>query len=318
MFAAVFPGQGSQKPGMGQGLYEQGGPARAAFDEISAATGIDLARLCFESDEETLRRTENAQIALYTCGVAAWKELEPHLGTLAPQAMAGHSVGEYAALACAGVVSVSDGARLVQRRGEIMAASGKERPGSMAAVLGLESGELEAVCSETSTSGSVVVIANDNCPGQLVVSGDAAAVGRAGELAIARGAKRVLPLNVSGAFHSPLMDKSAVQMADALAAADFRQSSVPVVSNVTAEAVMTPSLWPDLLERQLRSTVRWTESVRSMLGMGIAVFVECGSGEVLSGLLRRIEREATPLTVNDKESIEATINALTEQKAGAA
>lgn len=301
---------------MGGELFDLGGPARAIFDEISQVAGRDIARLCRESDQETLRRTENAQIALYACGVAAWRELEPRVGRQAPQAMAGHSVGEYAALACAGVLSVADGARLVKRRGEIMAAAGKERPGTMAAVLGLGSDALEAVCSEASQPGSVVVIANDNCPGQLVISGDEEAVARASEAAKLGGAKRVLALNVSGAFHSPLMKEAAEEMAEALKGVEWRQSHLPVVSNVTAEPVLTPSLWPDLLERQLRSSVRWTESVLAMVGTGVTTFVECGSGEVLGGLIRRIDGGSLTLAAGDRESLYRASDFLTHLEAG--
>lgn len=318
MFAAVFPGQGSQKPGMGKELYERGGRAREIIKAISAAVGRDVAALCFESGEETLRRTENAQIALYACGVAVWKELEARLDDRVPHAMAGHSVGEYAALACAGVLNIEDGARLVQKRGEIMAASGKHRPGAMAAVLGLERNALEEICAETSDTQNVVVLANDNCPGQLVISGDVEAVKRASDAALSGGAKRVLPLNVSGAFHSPLMNGAADEMAQALAKIEFRQTHVPVVSNVTAEPITTPNLWPDLLERQLRSEVRWTESVRKMTEMGIGTFIECGAGQVLCGLARRIDRDSQCAAIQDSSSLEAALTALQGKKAGVA
>jgi [acyl-carrier-protein] S-malonyltransferase len=306
MFAVVFPGQGSQKPGMGQSLYQHGAHAKAVFDAVAGATGIDVAKLCFETDEETLRQTQNAQLALFTCGVAAWKELQARLDR-EPVAMAGHSVGEYAALAAAGVVSVEDGARLVKRRGEVMAASGGERKGTMAAVLGLEREALEHVCAEASEAHSQVVVANDNCPGQLVISGDVDAVTRAGEVASAKGAKRVLTLNVSGAFHSPLMDKPAEEMAKALNAVEFRQSHLQVISNVTAEPVVSPNLWTDLLERQLKSPVRWTESMQALGEKGVTKIVECGSGEILCGLMRRIDKEIACVAVQDIESLDRAV-----------
>ena len=307
MIAVVFPGQGSQKPGMGKELYDLRPESKSVFAQVSQATGVDVAKLCFETEEETLRQTQNAQLALYTTGVAAWTCLNAHLqGVTAIDAFAGHSVGEYAALSAAGILTVEEGAKLVQRRGEIMAAAGEKQPGTMAAVLGLERDQIEAALQSVD---GVVVVANDNCPGQLVISGEIEAVGKAGETLTAAGAKRVLPLNVSGAFHSPLMESSAVEMRKALDAATFA-SGGRVFSNVTAQPVVQTGVWPDLLERQLKSPVRWTESVQNMLNEGVRVFIECGSGDVLTGLLKRIEREAKGLKVNDLESLEAAVAAV--------
>ncbi len=307
MLAAVFPGQGSQKPGMGQDLFDTFPIAKGVFEKVAHATSVDTAKLCFELDEETLRRTQNAQLALYTCGVAAWAVLAAHCDVRQFGAVAGHSVGEYAALAAAGVISVEDGAKLVQIRGNVMHESGQKHPGTMAAVLGLDRGALEAVCEETE---GVVVVANDNCPGQLVISGDVEAVGLAGKLASERGAKRVLPLNVSGAFHSPLMEEPAREMGLALQAVSFEPGDRLVYCNVTSDKVTEASDWPDLLERQLRSPVRWTESIEHLKADGITTFVECGVGEVLSGLIRRIDKELTALKVYDQASLQATLAAL--------
>ncbi len=313
MIAVVFPGQGSQKPGMGKALFDARSEARDAFAVVSNATGVDTAKLCFETDEDTLRETQNAQLALYTCGVAAWACLDAHIhGIVTIDGFAGHSVGEYAALAASGTVSVEEGAKLVQRRGEIMAKAGKTRPGTMAAVLGLERDQLQAVCESIA---GIVVIANDNCPGQLVISGEVAAVKGASDAAAAAGAKRVLPLNVSGAFHSPLMDESATEMRTTLDAVSFQipNSKFQIgraFSNVTAQPVVQDGRWPDLLERQLKSPVRWTETIQNMLNEGIDTFIECGVGDVLSGLIRRIDREATTLRVNDLDSLETTVAAI--------
>jgi [acyl-carrier-protein] S-malonyltransferase len=301
MLAAVFPGQGSQKPGMGQDLHDNVPEARAVFDEVSAATGLNVAKLCFESDEDTLRQTQNAQIALYTCGVAAYRALASR-GTSATL-MAGHSVGEYAALASAGIVSISDGAKLVQRRGDLMARSGNLRPGGMAAILGLERDPLAEVCAAVSTPESVVVIANDNCPGQLVISGDKDAVDRACAAASEAGAKRALPLNVSGAFHSPLMEEAAASMGEALRQAAFTQGDATVYANVTAAPQSDPAAWAELLEAQLKNPVRWTETMQAMVANGVTEIVECGSGEVLCGLMKRISRDVASRAVQDSASL---------------
>jgi [acyl-carrier-protein] S-malonyltransferase len=284
---------------MGRELYESRPEARSTFDQVAEATGVDIASICFESDEETLRQTQNAQLALYTCGLAARACLP-----IEAEAFAGHSVGEYAAVVSAGVLSVGSGAKLVWKRGELMANAGKTRPGTMAAILGLERDALEKVCDRVDAG--VCVVANDNCPGQLVISGDTEGVRQACELALAAGAKRALPLNVSGAFHSPLMEESATQMAVALDAAPFGDMAqkVDVYANVTGGVVKHAQEWPDLLTRQLKSPVRWTESVFAMVGDGFTRFIECGSGEVLCGLIRRINRDAETLAVYDNASLE--------------
>jgi [acyl-carrier-protein] S-malonyltransferase len=303
MIAVVFPGQGSQRPGMGVSLAEASAAAASVFKEASAAVGTDVLRLCSDSDDEALRLTQNAQIALYACGLAAWAALQERTG-LTPAAFAGHSVGEYAAVVASGVLDPGAGASLVRARGEIMARAGANRPGSMAAVLGMERSDLEKVCADVGDRG-VVVVANDNAPGQLVVSGDNGAVQAAGALAMKRGAKRVVPLNVSGAFHSPLMADSAEEMGQVLAVAPFRpdEQVVPVYPNLTAERVDRGGDWPRLLKEQLTSPVRWTESVRAMSQSGIDTFVECGSGDVLTGLIRRTTPGSTVIRVVDEATL---------------
>ncbi len=311
MVAVVFPGQGSQQLGMGEDLWKNAPEAREVFDRVSKAVGIDMAELCFRSDDETLRQTENTQIALYTCGLAAWSALKAAMPGLKPMGMAGHSVGEYAALAAAGWLGVEDGAKLVRLRGELMGASGRERPGSMAALLGMEFDAVQALCQEVSGKGACVV-ANDNCPGQLVISGDVAAVQAAVELAPGKGAKRAMPLNVSGAFHSPLMEPSAAELGEALRKTVFAKGDVPVYSNVTTKP---ESGWADLLEAQLKSPVRWRESMGQMVADGATVSAECGHGQVLSGLLKRIDKSVAQLHVGDMASLEEAVAKLKEVQA---
>lgn len=295
---------------MGTSLYEETEAGRRIFDEVTEAIGLDMTDVCFRYSEEELRKTENAQIALFTCGLAAWFALREKLG-VEIDSFAGHSVGEYPAIVAAGVLSVGEGAKLVRKRGEIMAESGKAKPGTMAAVLGLERDILEQIVKDVSDQG-VCVVANDNSPGQVVISGDTNAVQAASALAGERGAKRVVPLNVSGAFHSPLMAEPARQMGEALAKAPF--GSVPqahvVYANVTATKVEHAKEWPALLEKQLMSPVRWTESIRAMSADGITTFVECGVGEVLCGLIRRIEPTAKTLKVVDTATLGEAVNQL--------
>jgi [acyl-carrier-protein] S-malonyltransferase len=281
MIAAIFPGQGSQAPGMGKDVFEASASAREVFEKVSNTLGIDVAKLCFESDEETLRATNNAQIALYTVGVATYAA-----SGIAADVFAGHSIGEYAALVCSGSLSLEDGARLVKRRGELMASAGELAAGTMAAVLGLE---IPVIAETLEKVDGTVVVANDNCPGQTVISGEVDAVAAATPLLLEAGAKRVLPLNVSGAFHSPLMTEPSRNMAEALSNAVF-QPGKPVYANVTTQPVKDPSAWRETLEQQLRDQVRWTESVRNMIADGVTEFIEFGPGEVLCGMLKRIDK----------------------------
>jgi [acyl-carrier-protein] S-malonyltransferase len=300
MIAVVFPGQGSQKPGMGKSLVVAFPEAQAVFDEVSAATGVDVAKLCWDTDAEILRETQNAQLALFACSVAAWEVLKTSVNAKVA-AVAGHSVGEYAALVASGVFPVDDAARLVRTRGELMAKAGVDHPGTMAAILGLARESVHQACE--SASGHVVV-ANDNSPGQLVISGEVGAVKRASEIALQLGAKRVLPLNVSGAFHSPLMEGPATEMRKALDSYSAAHPKLTVYANVTSEPAMDAFEWPSLLESQLVSPVRWTETIQHMVRDGCTGFVECGVGEVLGGLIKRIDPSVWCRSLQDPSSID--------------
>lgn len=312
-YAVVFPGQGSQKPGMGKSLYENDPVAKNIFEIISQATGVDVAKLCFESDEDTLRQTQNAQLALYTVGVSSYHCLSNQKNFPGPPiAMAGHSVGEYAALACAKIVSIEDGARLVQKRGDLMARAGALRKGAMSAILGLDDLTVETTTNQVSMDDAVVVVANYNCPGQLVISGDEPAVIIANEKLKTAGAKRCLPLNVSGAFHSPLMKEAEQPLKQAIDNTAFTISleGISVISNVTADEENEPDRWKELMAQQLSSPVKWTQSVRKMHSLGAKLFLECGVGNVLCGLIKRIIDNAETISVEDVESIDKSIHAI--------
>lgn len=301
--AFLFPGQGAQKPGMGRLIAERYPEARKVFEAADRSLGFPLSRLCWEGPAEELTRSVNAQPALLTHSVAAWTLLDG--AGVKPSWVAGHSLGEYSACVAAGAIAFEEALHLVRRRGELMSRAGLERPGTMAAILGLSAGDVEACCAEAAPAG-VVVAANFNSPGQVVISGEAPAVERACEIASGRGARRAIRLEVSGAFHSPLMGPAAVELGAALERASFGDASCPIVANVTGEPVRRAAEIRGALERQLLSAVRWERSMRWLLDQG-ATFVELGTGTVLRGLLRATDRQAASWNVEDPESFQATL-----------
>ncbi|HEX2905516.1 MAG TPA: ACP S-malonyltransferase [Phototrophicaceae bacterium] len=304
----VFPGQGSQQVGMAKDLYELYPAAREIFEQADAMLGFALTKLCFEGPESDLNDTINTQPALYVSGIATLRALCREIPEAMPAFVAGHSLGEFTALAAAGVFSFEDGLRLVRERGRLMKAAGTQSPGAMAATLGLETEQARKVCAQASEkTGGVLVVANDNCPGQLVISGDEATLDAAMGLAKEAGAKKVVKLAVSIAAHSPLMAPAAAEFRKALNATTFQPPTMPVYGNVGAAPLTTVEEIREELERQLTNSVRWTESVRAMIAAGATRFVELGPKDVLAGMMKRIDRSAPGSALNSAETLRAFV-----------
>jgi [acyl-carrier-protein] S-malonyltransferase len=304
--AFVFPGQGSQAVGMGRDLAAQFPIAKQVCDEADSILGFSLSKLMWEGPKEELDATVNTQPALYVHSVAVWRMFTQQT-TLRPAALAGHSLGELSALTASGALSFSDGLRLVRTRGELMKRAGELNPGGMAAILGVDIPTLDHVCAEASTADEIVQVANDNCPGQVVISGHKSALERAIAGAKAAGARRALPLAVSIAAHSPLMDSIQSAWNAAVEACAMRDAEIPVIGNVHAKAIQFVDDLRADIKGQMQSRVRWTESVKELSGSSIQAYVEAGSGTVLLGLIKRIESSAAGYALGNPSDFEALV-----------
>jgi [acyl-carrier-protein] S-malonyltransferase len=307
--AFVFPGQGSQSVGMGKALAESFPEAKQIFELADSITGVLLSKLCWEGPDTELNETMNTQPALLVHSAAVWTVLTQRMPGFVPVCVAGHSLGEFSALVAAGVLTIPDAIKLTRERGRLMRQAGETQPGGMAAILNLDTPALMEVCAEAAKeTGGVVQVANDNSPGQVVISGSIAALERAMALATARGAKRALRLPVSIASHSPLMSDAARQFAVAVDATPMQEPRCAVIGNTTAQPLTASAAIRDELKAQLTSPVRWVDSVRTMESLGAATFLELGTKDVLTGLLKRIAPHARGMAAGDPAEMQKILD----------
>ncbi len=308
--AFLFPGQGAQSVGMGKDLYDTYGIAKNVYDTADKILGKSITTLCFEGPEEDLKQTVNTQPCIVTTSIAALESFKSELN-ISPDYTAGHSLGEYCAMYASGVMSLETTLRAIQKRADLM---GQTKGGAMSAILNAPEGSVEEAINEASSVGYVDV-ANYNSPVQVVITGDEAAVAKAGEILLAKGARRVVPLAVSGAFHSKFMENAGKEFEGFVKDLELNNAIVPVITNVDASATSEASEFKKKMPRQIYSSVHWTQTIQKMREEGVEIFIEIGPGKVLAGLNKKIAPEAKVFNVFDKASLESTISALKEELA---